>query len=313
MIRLICFLAVFPVAAMAAPPRVMTDIGPIHSLTVQVMGDLGTADLLLPPDADPHDFALRPSDAARLTAADLVIWVGPGLTPWLREPLETLAPQAQHLVLLDTSGWDAQEARSAMMHADEDHDDHGHDDHGHDDHGQDAHDHGEIDPHGWMDPAVARVWVTAISGALGAADPENAAEYARNAENARAALTRLETEIAERLSGLQDRGYILPHDGYRYFEDRFGLTPTAAIAGADGRTPGPAHIAELREMVARGNVACVFTDAEIGDRWATLVAEGTGANRATLDGIGRGLTPGATLHAAMLERMADSFAACLGD
>uniref|UniRef100_A0AAN0M8D8 High-affinity zinc uptake system protein ZnuA n=1 Tax=Yoonia rhodophyticola TaxID=3137370 RepID=A0AAN0M8D8_9RHOB len=70
----------------------MTDIAPIHSLVAQVMGDLGSPDLLLPPGADPHDFALRPSDADKLANSDLIIWVGPELTPWLEDPLNALCP-----------------------------------------------------------------------------------------------------------------------------------------------------------------------------------------------------------------------------
>jgi len=73
MIRLLPAAMILPLPALADVPRVMTDIAPIHSLTAQVMGDLGTPDLLLPPGADPHDFALRPSDAAALGNADIVI------------------------------------------------------------------------------------------------------------------------------------------------------------------------------------------------------------------------------------------------
>ena len=111
MIRFLSLLCALPAVAQAEVPRVVTDIAPIHSLTAQVMGDLGTPDLLLPPGADPHDFALRPSDAEALTQADLVIWVGEGLTPWLEDPLETLAPQATRLELLAAPGWSALAAR----------------------------------------------------------------------------------------------------------------------------------------------------------------------------------------------------------
>lgn len=297
MIRLIFFLAALPATLWAAPPRVMTDIAPIHSLTAQVMGDLGTPDLLLPPGADPHDFSLRPSDATRLAQADLVIWAGEGLTPWLQEPLATLAGDATALMLLDVPGWDQLEVREEVAH---------------DDHDHGGHDHGDIDPHGWLDPTVARVWVRAISDALGNADPDNAAQYASNAETALQALTALETAIAAQLAPVQGAGYILPHDGYHYFENRFGLTAAGAIAGADGRTPGPAHIAELRDEVGQSAIACVFSDTEIGDRWAGLVTEGTDARTAQIDGNGAGLTPGPALYGDMMRRLAQAFATCLG-
>jgi zinc transport system substrate-binding protein len=315
MIRFLAAFSLLPSVALADVPRVVTDIAPIHSLTAQVMGDLGQPDVLLPPGADPHDYALRPSDAERLGAADLVIWVGESLTPWLEEPLETLAPQAPRFELLEVGGWEKLEARGKGDHGHEDHghDDHGHDDHGHDDHGDEhAHDHGDYDPHAWLDPVVAQTWISAIAGELSALDPDNAATYAANAKATIAALAALEADLAAQLAGLSDRAYILPHDGYQYFEARFGLTAQAAISGIDARTPGPAQIAALRKEMAEQNVVCVFSDAEIGDRWATVIIEGTSAKTAAIDGVGAGLAAGPALYGQMLERLAAQFAGCLG-
>lgn len=312
MIRFLAAIALLPAAASAEVPRVMTDIAPIHSLTAQVMGDLGTPDVLLPPGADPHDFALRPSDAARLGAADLVIWAGEGLTPWLEEPLGTLAPQASTLSLLETEGWDRLEIRELKAMGDDDDHDHDHDhsdDHGHD-HGHD-HDHGSFDPHAWLDPVAAQAWVAAISAALSAQDPENAGIYAQNAADATAELAALHDKVTAQLSGLTGRAYILPHDGYQYFEARFGLTAAGALAGIDAQTPGPAQVASLRDQMAENAIVCVFSDAEIGDNWASIVTEGTTAKTATLDGVGAGLTEGPALYSAMIQRLADSFENCL--
>ena len=305
MIRLLAVMAILPTATVAEVPRVMTDIAPIHSLTAQVMGELGTPDVLLPPGADPHDFALRPSDAGRLTEADLVIWTGDALTPWLEDPLDTLAPAATKLSLLETEGWaklEIREVKEIDAH-DEDHDET--DDHAHE------HDHGAFDPHAWLDPTVAQVWVAAIAQALAAQDPANADIYEQNAAAATTSLAALEQQVAVKLAGLNNRPYILPHDGYQYFEARFDLSSAGALAGIDAETPGPAQVAALRDHVAEDSIVCVFSDAEIGDRWAKLVTEGTTAKTALIDGVGVGLTAGPDLYQAMITRLADSFESCL--
>lgn len=313
MIRYCAALAFAALPAFAEIPRVMTDIAPVHSLTAQVMGDLGTPDLLVPPGADPHDFALRPSDGGRLEQADLVIWVGEGLMPWLEEPLGTLASDATFLTLLETEGWEQLAVRDRRMDANHDDDD-DHEDHSdHDDHEEDhTHDHGDIDPHAWLDPAVARVWVAAIAAQLGAQDPANAATYDTNAASTIAALTTLEDEIGARLQPFGLSAYVLPHDGYQYFEARFGLTAQASITGIDARTPGPAQVAALREQMADASVVCVFSDAEIGDRWAAVVTEGTDARTVRIDGVGRDLLAGPELYGDMLQRLANDFVQCLG-
>ncbi|MEO1103841.1 MAG: zinc ABC transporter substrate-binding protein, partial [Pseudomonadota bacterium] len=92
-------------------------------------------------------------------------------------------------------------------HAHDDDDDHGHDDHAKDDHGHDeaaahddhghddhdqghieaaaqdhhGHDHDDVDPHAWLDPQNAKIWVDAIAAAMSQADPENASTYFGNA------------------------------------------------------------------------------------------------------------------------------------
>ena len=348
LIRSLTPLLIIPATAMADVPRVMTDIAPVHSLTAQVMGDLGAPDLLLPPGADPHDFALRPSDAENLGAADLVIWVGHGLTPWLEEPLETLAGGATHLSLLETDGWDTLDIRELEEiaaegdhdhghddkedghdghdhddHAEEghdDHDEHAHeDDHGEEDHAEDAdhdhdhaHDHGDFDPHAWTDPAIAQVWLGHIADALATADPDNAATYRANAATAQDAILAADARLSVQLSELSDRAYVLPHDGYQYFEVRYGLNAAGALSATDGSTPGPAQVAELREHMAEDGIVCVFSDTAIGDRWAAILTEGNDARTAPLDAVGVGLEAGPALYGQMIDRLGAAFVVCLG-
>jgi zinc transport system substrate-binding protein len=123
--------ALVPAAALADVPRVAADIAPIHSLVAMVMGDLGAPELVLPASADPHSHALRPSEAASLQEADIVVWVGSDLTPWMAEPIETLAGDAVHLSLLDVPGIELRGFREDANFAPHDHGDHDHD-HDHD-------------------------------------------------------------------------------------------------------------------------------------------------------------------------------------
>jgi len=60
----------------AAAPRVVADIPPVHALAAEVMRGVGAPDLILPPGAHPHDYAMRPSEAALLGDADVVFWIG---------------------------------------------------------------------------------------------------------------------------------------------------------------------------------------------------------------------------------------------
>ena len=94
--------AVAPPQAAAGPaPRVVVSVLPVHSLAAGVMAGVGAPRLLIRGAASPHDASLRPSDARALSAADLVIWVGPGLETFLSKPLGALAGRARVIALAE--------------------------------------------------------------------------------------------------------------------------------------------------------------------------------------------------------------------
>lgn len=140
--------------AFADAPQVAVDIAPLHSLVARVMEGVATPDLIVQPGASPHEYSLRPSEAMALQDADLVFWIGPDLTPWLTDSIETLAPDAAVTELLEADGTIELEFRESTLFEAHDHNDHaGHDDEDdhtdHDDHAEAAHDdHDKDEEHG---------------------------------------------------------------------------------------------------------------------------------------------------------------------
>lgn len=110
--------------AYADRPQVAVDIAPVHSLVAQVMDGIAAPDLIIQPGATPHEYSLPPSEAAALQSADIVFWIGPNLTPWLAEAIETLAPTAALTPLLDVDGAIQLEFRDNAVFKAHDHDDH---------------------------------------------------------------------------------------------------------------------------------------------------------------------------------------------
>ena len=315
-------LACLPALAAAEAPRVVTDLPPVHSLVAQVMAGVGEPALMAGDGGGAHDRALSVGEAGTLAESDLVIWVGPELTPWMEEARLALAPEVTELRLLDTPGWEALPLREDPLfhvhdetHEDGDHD-HG-DGHGDvDDHDHDhaeAHDDGGTarDPHAWLDPAVGRVWLGLIAETLAGADPGNAATYRANAARAAEALETVEAEMEAALAPLAGVQLLLPHDAYRYAEARFGLTGVAAISLSHAAPPGPGHLGRLRDMARAGEIDCILSDPETDANWIRLVREGTEIPIARVDADGLLLQPGPALYGALLPGFASALQDCL--
>ena len=305
--------------ALAEVPRVMTDIPPVQSLAAQVMGDLGTPGVLLTAGANAHDFQLRPSQVADLAQAGLVIWVGPEMTPWLDRTLDGLSDGGARLGLLAAKGTTTRSFEDAGEEGEEGHDHaaEGHDhaaaadgaeaeaeDHDHDHHG--------TDPHAWLDPGNAQVWLGAIAAELSRLDPANAAVYAANAQAAAQQTARLDTEVAALLQPVADKPFVVFHDAYGYFADHYGLTIAGAIALGDAASPGAAHLKELQADLSAGQALCIFPEANHDPKLVGIMADGTGVRvGGALDPEGSLLEPGPGLYAAMLSGLAQTLATCL--
>jgi zinc transport system substrate-binding protein len=346
-------IAALSAAPALASPNVAVDIPPVHSLVARVMEGVGEPSLIVQPGASPHGYSMRPSEAALLQSADVVVWVGEDLAPWLERSIETLGADAASLALLEVPGAVRLEFREGATfgeHAhdhgdDHDHDhaaeaddhDHDHDhaaeadhDHDHDhaaetaeadhthdhDHGAEADDHGHdhegVDPHAWLDPVNARLWLDAIAGALSAADPANAGIYFANAAAGKAELDALITEIAADLAPLADQGFVVFHDAYHYFEARFGVEAAGAISISDAAAPSPARVSEIKGAIEAMNAACVFSEPQFEPALVETVTEGTNARTGVLDPLGAALPLGPALYPTLLRNLRDGLVDCLG-
>ncbi len=295
------------VPAMAEVPAVVADTPVVQSLAEKVMGDLGTPEVLVSGGAEPHSYQLRPSQARALADADVILWVGPEMTPWLPRALET-NEGGTVLGLLAAPGT---KLRQFAPHGGEEPEGEAHEDHD-GDHDEEGHDHHGTDPHAWLDPANARVWVAAIRDALVAADPANAATYTANADAALADLTTLEAELTRTLAGAGKAPFIVGHDAYGYLADRFGLTIAASIEAGDAAEPGAAHLAEVADLVASKGVTCLFPEAGHDPaRSAMLVADSGAKLGAPLDPEGLRMLPGPDLYDRLMRDIAGAIAACL--
>lgn len=297
--------------ALAGAPRVVTDIGPTQSIAARVMQGIGEPGVILPPGASPHGYALRPSEARRLADADLVVWTGPSLTPWLADPIATLAPQARRLTLEDAPGITTLPVRTDGPFEPDADDDHGE---GHDsgDHDHTAgHAAGARDGHLWLDPANAVAAARAIAATLATLDPADAAAYTANAEAFATETAALFARISAELAPVRGRPYLVFHDAYQYFERSFDIPAAGSVALQDGVAPGTARVAALRDRVRDEGIVCAFAEPEFEPKLLATVIEGSPARTGTIDNLGATLTPGPTLYPALLQQVADSLVSCL--
>ena len=312
--------------ASADAPDVVASIKPIHSLVAGVMAGVGEPVLLVKGAGSEHAYSLRPSEARALEQADVVFWVGETMETFLIKPLATLAGRAQVVEVAEVPGLTLLATREGGMweaHEDEHHGDEAEGEHAeeHENEGGHAaaghaageeHAHGETDMHVWLDPGNAKVLLAVIATVLGDADPANAATYQANAARLREQIDALDRTLADRLAAVRDRPYVVFHDGYQYFERRYGTNAVGAITINPTRRPGAQRLEEIQARLAQLDAACVFAEPQFEPALVDTVIEGSNARKGVLDPLGSAFAAGPGQYFQLMTALADALVACLG-
>jgi len=299
----VAFVASFLLIGSAqADVKVLTSIKPLQLIAAAVQDGVAVPQVLLPPGASPHHYALRPSDVRKVQSVDLLYWIGPDMEGFLPRVLNgrTLPSVAvQELPGLKLRHF----AQDSASH--EDHDDDGGDDHDHD------HRPGTVDAHLWLSAHNARVIAARMAADLSAADPANAARYQSNLKGFNQRLDALDARIKARLAGVAGKPYFVFHEAFDYFEDNYGLKHAGVFAVAAEVQPGAQHVAAMRMRLQAVGKTCVFSEPPLRPRLAETLVAGLPVKLAELDALG-GYTPAtAQGYEQLLEKLGNDLAGCL--
>ena len=295
--------------------KVVTSIKPIHSLASYIMDGVGSPGLIVDGYNSPHSFQLKPSHAKMLEQADIIFWIGEDLENFLEKPLDTIAKKAEKIELLEIKGIKKLKFRERNIF--EEHDDHGHDakKEEHDDHGHDAkkeehddhegHGHGEYDPHIWLDPINAKIILNEITEHLIENDSKNASTYKSNLAKAISEIDKLIIDVITETN--TDLSYVVFHDAYQYYENRFNVNILGAMTVNPDVMPGAEQIHEIHEIIEHDNVSCILSEPQFNPDIIKSIAKDTNVKTGVLDPLGANLKPGKDLYFDLIRNMSASF------
>ncbi len=281
-----------------AGPKVVVTILPVHSLVSGIMQGAGAPDLLIHGNQSPHDFSLKPSDMLMLRRADLVIWVAPEIEASLARLFKKGNFDGRFVALTRMDGLQGLPARRGAEWNS----------------GTTEHHHSQatdIDSHIWLSPKIALHIVSQVTELLCEMDEANAALYRHNSRQLSERLKRLDTELASILSPVKDLPYVVFHDAYHYFEQRYGLNVVGSVSISPERQPGARHIHELRSKITRLQARCIFSEPQFRPKLVETLIEGTDAKVGQLDPLGSDLDAGPDAYFLLMRRLAENIIECL--
>lgn len=286
------------IGSVQADVKVLTSIKPLQLIAAAVQDGVAIPEVLLPPGASPHNYALRPSDVRKVQSVDLLYWIGPGMEGFLPRVLN--GRTLPSVAVQDLPGLKLRRfAEDSHSHAEEA------DEHDHD------HRPGSLDAHLWLSPVNARVIAAKMAADLSFIDPDNAARYQSNLKAFDDRLDALDLRLKARLAGIAGKPYFVFHEAFDYFEDAYGLKHTGVFSVAAEVQPGAQHVAAMRSRLQEVGKTCVFSEPPLRPRLAETLVAGLPVKLAELDALG-GYTPAtAQGYEHMLEKLGNDLAGCL--
>ena len=311
--------------------KVVTTIKPLHSLVANVMDGVGEPSLIIEGSTSPHSFTLKPSHAKLLEEADLIFWIGEGIETFMERPLESIVKNAEVVEFMEVESIEKLKFREESIFGDhddhdedhddhddhdEDHDDHDdhdedHDDHDedHDDHaGHEGHNHGEFDAHIWLDPSNAKEMVHEIAHELGDLDPANKDKYEANAKTTILALDQLINDVSKDIN--KEAKFVVFHDAYQYFEERFGLRAAGALTLNTDVLPGAKQIDEIQDVIKDKGIKCIFSEPQFNPKIISTIAKDTNIKTGVFDPLGANINSDKDLYFKLISKLGEELKDC---
>lgn len=272
---------------------VYTTFYPLYYVADRISGELADVRNVIPAGVEPHDYEPTAKDIVAMSAADVFVYNGNGLEQWVENALNNF-DTSQMIVVKATEGIEllpADEHEHGHGHGD-DHDEHAAHEgpgHNHDEESHIGHDHGEFDPHVWLDLTLLVKQAELIKKAMSEADPSNTEAYQKNYESLEADLLALDQQFAEMVSDAKRHEFVVSHRAFSYLAERYGLEQISISGLSPDVEPTPSRLKALIEYVKAKEINYILFETLVSPKVAEVIARETGAKTATLNPL-EGLT-----------------------
>jgi ABC-type Zn uptake system ZnuABC Zn-binding protein ZnuA len=235
----------------------------LADIAQNVAGNRLIVESLIPYGIDPHSIELTPQDVVKIAESDVLISNGSGFEGWLEDVLRNAAMPADKspLFIEASAGLTSRKPDESVQPEGED-------------------EHGDVDPHYWLDPNMVIQYVKNIQAGLVKAYPGGEVEFADNAHAYIEELGQLDTWIQETVSQIppERRKFVTNHESFGYFADRYGFQIIGTIIPSvtTSASPSARQLTNLVQLIREHQVKAIFLETGSNPELADQLARETG-------------------------------------
>lgn len=241
--------------------KIAVTFNPLKEFTEAVGGDKVQVETIIPNGSEPHDFDPRAKDLINIENADIFVYNGLNMEPWVDKVISNL--QNKDIIKVESS-------KNVNAIEVEEHE------------SEEGHEHGAYDPHTWLGLTSAKVQAKNITDALIKIDEKNKDFYEKNYKQFEGELDKLLNEYKPKFQALKNKNFVTGHAAFAYFCRDFGLKQNS-IEGvfAEGE-PTPKKLKVLTDYCKENKVKTIFVEDMVSPKVSETLAKEVGANIKTI-------------------------------
>ncbi|URM33731.1 metal ABC transporter substrate-binding protein [Cytobacillus firmus] len=250
---------------------VYTTVYPLQYFTEQIGGKAIEVETIYPPGSDEHTFEPSQKDMMKLADSDLFIFIGLGLEGFVEKAKDTLKNENVKMV--------AAGENLEFVHSDVNHDPaHEEDADDHEAGAEDGHDHGDIDPHVWLDPLYSKELAESIKDALVEQMPDQKEQFEQNYMELAQELDNLHKDYEQTVQSAKHQEFIVSHAAYGYWEDRYGLDQISVSGLNSSSEPTQKELQKIIAEAKEHGLKYVFFEQNVSSRLTEILQKEIGAS-----------------------------------
>jgi manganese/iron transport system substrate-binding protein len=231
--------------------RVVTTFTVIQDIAQNVAGTAAVVESITKPGAEIHDYQPTPLDIVKAQEADLVLWNGLNLERWFERFFENVKDVPSVVVSDGVTPLGITDGPYT----------------------------GKPNPHAWMSPSNALIYIENIRKAFVAHDPANAETYNANAAAYAAKIKALDEPLRGRIASIPEaqRWLVTSEGAFSYLAHDYGMREAFLWPINADEQGTPQQVRKVIDLVRANNIPVVFSESTISDKPAKQVAKETGS------------------------------------
>lgn len=231
--------------------KVVTTFTIIQDMAQNIAGDAADVQSLTKPGAEIHDYQPTPKDIAQAQSADLILWNGLNLERWFEKFFQNMPTKPSAVVTEGIKPLSISEGEYQ----------------------------GKPNPHAWMSPTNALIYIENIKNALVKYDPQNAQIYEKNAQAYAEKIKQLDKPLRDKLAQVpEDKRYLVTSEGaFNYLTQDYGFKEIYLWPINAEQQGTPKQVRKVIDLVRQNKVPVVFSESTVSPKPMQQVAKETGA------------------------------------